>query len=205
MKAFDQLQHVVDSLLGPEGCPWDKKQTLLSLRGYLLEEAHEVVDAIDLDAGDKIREELGDLFLIACLLCRVLEKEKNIAMVEVLETVVEKLVRRHPHVFGDKKVLGVEAIRGQWENIKDEENDGERQEKPFEGIPRALPALSKAQKVLKRLERMGVSKASEESTFTSEEEVAETLWSVIARAQASGFDAELALNTMITEKMNHGD
>lgn len=101
MREFDELIEIIDRLLGPDGCPWDKEQTLQSLRSSVLEEVCEVIEAIDLNDNAHIKEELGDLFFNTIFLCKIAEKEKRFTVTEILKELNEKLIRRHPHVFGE--------------------------------------------------------------------------------------------------------
>lgn len=124
MEAFDRFVDVVDRLLGPGGCPWDREQTLLSMRKDLLEETNEVIEAVESGDSDHIAEELGDLFFNVVFLCRLAKKEGHTNIPQVLKGITEKLIRRHPHVFGDAKVESSEDVLKQWEAIKrDEKNN----------------------------------------------------------------------------------
>jgi len=199
VQEFDRLFDVLDRLLAPGGCPWDRKQTMRSLRYAVIEEVYEVAEAIEEADGPKIQEELGDLFFTACFLCRLGEKEGLFSSSDVFTGVAEKLIRRHPHIFGDKSAKDAQEVLKQWEEIKDEENGGSRKENPFEGIPKALPALSKAQKIIKRLHRIGVPLDVEPLHFETEEQCVEALLKVAHGAQEAGMDAEMLLREKLTE------
>lgn len=201
MKEFDDLLHVLDRLLGPGGCPWDQKQTLHTMRASPLEEVHELIEAIDSDDEKAIGEELGDLFFNACFLGRLAEKEKGLLLPEILHGIAEKLIRRHPHVFGEKVVKDAEGVVKQWEEIKDTEHGGKRRENPFHGIPKALPALAKAQKVCKKLTKLGIAVDKDKAEFCNEDTLGELLLSIAARAQAEGLDAEVALHRVLNKHM----
>lgn len=184
MQTFQQLVHLCDQLLGPEGCPWDREQTLTSLQTYLLEEAHEVLEAIDLADPAKFREELGDLFYTLVFLAKLAEKEQLFTLDEVLAEVRQKLIRRHPHIFGEVKAASSSEVMERWEEVK----KGEGKKSPIDGIPPTLPALSRAQKVIRKMRL-----APKEEVCLSEEEIGERLWREVAQAEVSGVDAEGAL------------
>ena len=138
MKAFDALLHVAEKLLGPQGCPWDQKQTFQSLQPYVLEEAHEVIEAVDLDDDRKIVEELGDLLYTVVFYGKLAEKTGRFSLEDIVSTIKEKLVRRHPHIFGDVKVDSVDEIVSNWEKIKAQEKGSAAQK--IDAIPQSLPA-----------------------------------------------------------------
>ena len=139
MTHLDRLRAVMDRLRDPGGCPWDREQTLADLRSYVLEEAHEVVAAIDDEDHDHLREELGDLLLQVLFISRIESESDRFDLDDVIETLHDKLVRRHPHVFGDSEARTVGDVVVQWEDIKTRERGGDR--KLLDGVPRAMPAL----------------------------------------------------------------
>jgi len=149
--SLDPLVEVMERLLGPGGCPWDRQQTHASLKKYLIEEAYEVTDAIDEGNMYKLCEELGDLLLQVVFHAALAQERGDFTLREVVEGIVEKLKRRHPHVFGEKKVKDATDVLKNWERIKQEEvangkkSVGERS--LLAGVPRYLPALQRAQKV----------------------------------------------------------
>ena len=142
MTPFDRLRAVMDRLRDPGGCPWDRKQTLADLRSYVLEEAHEVVEAIDLQDHAHLREELGDLLLQVLFLSRIESEERHFDIEDVIQGIHDKLVRRHPHVFGEADATTPGQVVKQWEEIKNQEQGGDR--RVLEGVPRSLPALLRA-------------------------------------------------------------
>jgi MazG family protein len=150
MEKLDRLLEVADTLLGPNGCPWDLQQTLQSLQPYLLEEAHELIESIDLKDPVKMREELGDVFYTLIFIAKLGEKEGFFTLSESLESITEKLIRRHPHIFSDCKVEGADEVMRNWEAIKKKEG----RKTLFEGIPPTLPSLSRAQKMIAKLLRV---------------------------------------------------
>ncbi|MBI3211296.1 MAG: MazG family protein [Simkania negevensis] len=153
MKEFDELLKISETLCGPEGCSWDKKQNFKTLRRYLLEETHEVLEAVDLERDDLIVEELGDL-LYTIIFYTTLGKQKGTFTIqEVMQTVKEKLIRRHPHVFGGVTVKNEEEIIQNWEKIKKEEKEKKGEKAPKEFAAKTLGALCQGQKLLEKMRR----------------------------------------------------
>jgi MazG family protein len=150
--AYSDLVALMRRLLAPDGCPWDREQDYRSLRRYVLEEACEVIDAIDAGDFDSLKEELGDLALQVVFLGELARREGRFGPDDVIRGIVEKLVRRHPHVFGDEKVEGAEEVLNNWELIKAEEKAGRG---VLDGVPRALPALQRAERIGEKVSRVG--------------------------------------------------
>ena len=143
-KAFEELCRVMATLRGPQGCPWDQKQTLESLKPYLLEEAYETLEAIGADTPTEHCEELGDL-LLQIVFQSEIAQETSFDVEAVIKGIVEKLVRRHPHVFGDAKVNDAADVVRNWEEIKATERPPDKG--LLDGLPRALPGLVRAYRV----------------------------------------------------------
>jgi nucleoside triphosphate diphosphatase len=141
MSGFDDLKRLMDRLREPGGCPWDREQTLPDLRATVLEEAYEVVEAIEHGAHDNLREELGDLLLQVLFIARIESEAGRFDVEGVIREIHDKLVRRHPHVFGEAEAGTSEEVLRQWERIKNEER---RERRLLDGVPRALPALLRA-------------------------------------------------------------
>jgi len=153
MKEFDELIEIANRLNGPGGCPWDHKQTFDSLRPYVLEEAHEVLDAVEEGSDSDLLEELGDLLYVVIFYAKVAERDKRFTLEEILNTIREKLIRRHPHVFGAKKAENIDEVISNWNAIKKEEKPSRTS--ALDGIPLNLPALMRAQKIAGRLKKAG--------------------------------------------------
>ncbi len=155
--SFEAFQEVIAHLRAPNGCPWDREQTHLSLRPYLLEEAYEVLAALDAQDPHALREELGDLLLQVVLHAQIASEEGEFNVNEVLRSVNTKIVRRHPHVFGDLVVEGVGGVLANWERLKASEREakGQNEKGLLDGVPITLPALSQAQEYQKRVARVG--------------------------------------------------
>jgi MazG family protein len=176
--AFDRLVRIVRTLRGPGGCPWDREQTLESLRQFVLEEAYEVVGAIDRGDTDGLRSEIGDLIFEGVLLAQICSEDGRFDVADALRAVADKLVRRHPHVFApaDAPALGTAAeVLEHWERLKDRERDaaGERRA-ILAGVPPALPALLRAFQIGSRVAAVGFDWSRAADVVTKiEEEVAE--------------------------------
>lgn len=202
-RTLDEFQSLVSAiryLLGPSGCPWDRQQTLQAMRSDLIEEAYEVVEAIDIGDSHNIEEELGDLFFNVVFLCELAEKEKKVTMDDVLRHVTDKLIRRHPHVFGEGNLSNAEEALKQWEQIKKSEKGKEGRKSALDGIPKQMPTLARACKVLKKMEKAGFKPAySQEADFANEEQLGAHLAWLVTEAQRKGFNAEHALRSFITD------
>jgi len=213
-----RLLDVVARLRGEGGCPWDREQTLETLNQYLIEESYEVVDAVESGDPELHKEELGDVLLQVVLQSRIREEEGTFDFDDVARKLADKLVRRHPHVFGDVKVSGTDHVLRNWESIKaDEKENGKRS--VIEGVPRHLPALQKAQRVQGRVARVGfdwseagqvANKVTEELAETMEavragdsenirEEIGDLLFSVVNLARFEDVNAEEALQATIAK------
>lgn len=149
---FDDLRQLLARLRGPTGCPWDRQQTPETLKTYLLEETYELAEALDHQSPSEIREELGDLLFILIFISRVYEEQGAFDLDQVLERIYRKMVRRHPHVFGETEWKDAgEVVKG-WQALKAEENP---QKNPFDSIPAALPSLLKAHRLSQRAAGLG--------------------------------------------------
>jgi len=142
--SFARLYAIVKHLRGPQGCAWDQKQTAGSLRTSLLEEAYECVDAVDGGDPQNLSEELGDLCLVAAMIAVIEEESRRLSLSAALDGVCEKLIRRHPHVFGEKREDDVGRILQQWHRIKEAENGTDRSDGALDGVPVSLPPLERA-------------------------------------------------------------
>ncbi len=149
---LDDLRDLIARLRGEQGCPWDRKQTLDSLKIYLLEEAYELAEALDRKAGEEVKEELGDLLFQIVFLSHLYEEQGVFDLTQVMNTIYRKMIRRHPHVFGNKNWENAEQVVQGWQDIKAEEKKGQD---PFESIPENLPALLKAHRISQRAAGLG--------------------------------------------------
>jgi tetrapyrrole methylase family protein/MazG family protein len=214
---FSAFQATIAHLRAPEGCPWDQKQTHQSLRPYLLEETYEVLEAMDANDPDGLAEELGDLLLQVVLHTQVAIDNGTFKMRDVVNHIDQKLLRRHPHVFGDVVVNGVDEVTTNWDAIKKAEKAarGDNNSKPpsaLDGVPAAQPALAQALSISKRAVRIGfewpnidgvldkiVEEAHEVATATNpehlESEIGDLLFSVVNLARWQNIDPESALRS----------
>jgi len=155
--ALEEFQETIAHLRAPEGCPWDREQTHLTIRGNLMEEAYEVLEALDREDPRELAEELGDLLLQILLHAQIATEAGDFRMADVIAGIDEKIHRRHPHVFGGAKVDGVGQVLSNWEQIKAGERNGKAKggKGLFDGVPLALPALEQAVSYQKRAARVG--------------------------------------------------
>ena len=144
-ESFDRLFSLIRRLRGPAGCDWDREQSPATLRGSLVEEAWEAVSAIDAGDDANLREELGDLYLLVTMIACMHEERASFTVADVLEGIADKLVRRHPHVFGDAKPGSVPGILAQWDRIKRDERGADGTRSALDRIPGSLPPLHSEQ------------------------------------------------------------
>ena len=206
------LLSIMSKLRSPEGCPWDKEQTLHTLKPFLLEETYELLEAIDSGIPEQIKEELGDLLLQIVFQAQVAKEAGWFEMKHVIEVITQKLIRRHPHVFGEIQVANSDEVQSNWQQIKRDEG------KSFLGsVPRTLPALLRAQKITERAAHVGFDWTSIEPVFDKlneeqqelrdaialkdqkniEEELGDLLFTVVNLARKLNVSAENALNRTI--------
>lgn len=154
---FDKLVQIMARLRAPDGCPWDQKQTFDTIKPYLLEETYEVLDAIDAQDWPELREELGDLMLQPVFFAQMAQEAGHFDIASSLRAINEKLIRRHPHVFGDGDADTPEAVKVRWDQIKAEEKaaKGRTEQTLLSGVPRALPALVEADQIAKKAAAVG--------------------------------------------------
>lgn len=191
------------ALRAPDGCPWDREQDHRSLLWHAIEEAYELMDAVE--AGDDVElvEELGDLLLQVVFHAQLGRERQAFDFDQVCQVLVDKLVRRHPHVFGDLKVKDVDQVWANWERIKRSEKQGTQRERPssLDGIPRHLPGLMRAQKLVKKATKAGlnpngvVAHSQTRAKPASRREIAEGLFHIAEYCQARGWSAEELLRT----------
>lgn len=184
------LVHVVDRLLGPGGCPWDIEQTHESLKKYLIEEAYEVLDAIDSGNLDKFQEELGDLLLQPLMHTQIEQRDSDWGIDEVAQTLTDKLVRRHPHVFGDVSVADADEVLKNWDRIKSQEKGGEP-ESILAGVPKGMASLLRAYQVSKRAARAGFEWEGIEGVFDKLREEEDELREALQTGSLEKIESEI--------------
>ena len=214
--SFETFQQVVARLRAPDGCPWDREQTHLSLRPHLLEEAYETLEAIDQADSESLQEELGDLLLQIVLNAQIASENGDFCMEDILAGINRKIIHRHPHVFKDTQLEGVEGVLKNWEKLKEAErrtNGVDEEKGMLDGAPRSLPALSLAQEYQDRAARVGfdwpsiapvlqkvheelseVEEAANEEELTRE--LGDLLFAVVNLVRWHKVDAESALRGM---------
>lgn len=198
MNEFRSLIDVLERLLAPDGCPWDREQTLQSMRSSLVEETFEVIEAIDLNDNRLIEEELGDLLFNAVFLCLLAEREKRFTLQETLKHITAKLIRRHPHIFGEGRLSTSEEVLKQWDEIKKKEKKDERQS-ALDGIPKDLPALAKAHKFAKKLASQHFTSQANLEALSPEEQAGDLLWKTVQSLSQQGIQAEHALRKRLAQ------
>jgi MazG family protein len=172
-RTFDDLVRLMTTLRGPEGCPWDRKQTLPDLKPFVIEEAYEVVDAIDRDDRTALLEEVGDLLLEAVFIAEITREEGSFDVYDSITAIHDKLVRRHPHVFGEVEASDAEQVLVNWERLKSEERKAENKS-VLSGVPQSLPALLKAARLTEKASRVGFDWRRTGDVFNKlDEEIAE--------------------------------
>lgn len=209
--SFESFAEIIAHLRAPNGCPWDREQTHATLRKHLLEESYETIAAIDSGDFNSMREEFGDLLLQVVLQAQIANEGGQFNVNQVIQGIYTKIIRRHPHVFGDLKLEGVEGVLANWEKLKEKER-GERKEDKglLDGVPLALPALSQAQEYQDRAARVGfdwpeiegvLEKVKEEieeiknaeSDFELASELGDLFFALVNVARWKNVDAESAL------------
>jgi len=216
---FQQLVGIMRTLRSEHGCAWDKQQTRQSLRPFVLEETYELLDALDRDDYDALRSELGDFLFEAVFLAQICEEEGRFSIADSIQSVTEKLIRRHPHIFDpDGKVsLTPNQVKAQWEDIKSKERQdaGEPEKTVLSGVPRSMPSLLRAYELSARAAQVGfdwpttgdvIDKAEEEirelrdavtqsgsASRHAEEEFGDLLFSLVNVARKLGIEPEAAL------------
>ncbi|WP_026583002.1 nucleoside triphosphate pyrophosphohydrolase [Bacillus sp. J33] len=187
-KEFSKLRSIIAELRGPNGCPWDLKQTHESLKKYLIEEAYELIEAIDNEESEHMAEELGDVLLQVMLHAQIGEDEGYFTIDDVIQGLSEKMIRRHPHVFGDVQAENEEDVLKNWQSIKQEEK-GEKQEFIMDSIPKSFPNLMRAAEIQKKAAKVGFDwKEVEPAWEKVKEEISE--FESEARAGSSQMEAE---------------
>ena len=189
-RPVDRLLAIMRRLRSANGCPWDRKQTLSSLKKYLIEESYETLDAIDSGDRGKLREELGDVLLQVVFQSQLCFEEGSFAFEDVASSICEKLIRRHPHVFGDVSVENAEEVLRNWDAIKREER-GSASASVVDGIPKHLPALQKADQVQTRAARAGFDWDSPQPVLEKLDEEMIELKEALVRGDADAIRDEL--------------
>lgn len=189
---IDRLIAIMARLRSPGGCPWDREQDHCSLRWHAVEEAYELIDAIESGDDHELEEELGDLLLQVVFHCQLARERKAFDFDRVARHISAKLVRRHPHVFGQVKVKDVDQVWTNWEKIKRAEKHGTRHARAsaLDGIPKHLPALMRAEKLIKKARRANLASSSPSAPRLGRRQLAKKLFALTQLAQKNGWSAE---------------
>jgi MazG family protein len=189
--AINDLLKVMARLRSPKGCPWDREQDHCSLRWHAVEEVYELMDAIEAGDDHEMEEELGDLLLQVVFHCQLAQERGAFDFERVARQITDKLIRRHPHVFGSVKVKNVDQVWANWEKIKRAEKHGTKQARPsaLDGIPRHLPALLQAGKMIKKAQKAGLMLVKGKRV-APKRSVGRALFELAAYAQSRGWSAE---------------
>ena len=189
-------------LRSPNGCPWDREQDHKSLRWHAVEEVYELIDAIEAEDDHEMVEELGDLLLQVVFHCQLARERGAFDFEKVARHITDKLIRRHPHVFGNIKVKDVDEVWANWEKIKHAEKHGTRHARPsaLDGIPTHLPALLRAEKLMKKARRAKLVTNESRKMRHSRGELGKQLFDLVASAQAKGWSAEETLRSEIQKR-----
>jgi uncharacterized protein YabN with tetrapyrrole methylase and pyrophosphatase domain len=199
--AVGDLLTVMARLRSPQGCPWDRQQNHQTLRYHAVEEVYELIDAIEARDDQEMAEELGDLLLQVVFHCQLASERGAFDFQQVARRITDKLRRRHPHVFGEVKVKNVDEVWANWEKIKAAEKHGTRHARPsaLDGIPKHLPALLRAAKLLKKARKAGLLPPLRRSRLTSQA-LARRLFALARQAQARGWSAEDLLRRQVAQQ-----
>lgn len=200
--AIEDLLKVMAKLRSPKGCPWDREQDHMTLRRHAIEEVYELIDAIEANDDHEMAEELGDLLLQVVFHCQMAKERGAFDFEKVTRHLVDKLVRRHPHVFGKVKVKDVDEVWANWEKIKKAEKQGTKHERPsaLDGIPKHLPALLRAEKLVKKARKAHLLAEPKTST-TTRARIGKTLFALAEQAHQHGWSAE----ELLTNEINHNE
>lgn len=213
--SLHDLLTVMARLRAPDGCPWDREQTHRTLRHHAVEEVYELMDAIEAGDDHEMLEELGDLLLQVVFHCQLARERSAFDFDQVCRVLVDKLIRRHPHVFGDVKVKNVDQVWANWEQIKRAEKQGTKHDRPsaLDGIPKHLPALQRAEKLVKKARKAGLiaektiargksnsSVARARNRSTSRIQFGRELFEVVQRCQSNGWSAEELLRAEVKRR-----
>ena len=208
--SYADLQEVMAHLRAPYGCPWDREQTLTSTRAFLLDEVAEALEAMDAEDDPHTAEELGDVLGIIAMIAQIATEEGRFQMADAVRLSVEKLIRRHPHVFGEDEIDDMEQLFVRWEEIKAEERAAQDRPTrgPLDAVPAALPALRKAREMQSKADKAGLlppqSLAQSDAELarllpegSDEQTLGLLLWRLVALARERGLDAEDALRAFV--------
>ncbi len=190
-EAFAELVRIMERLRGPGGCPWDREQTRASIKPYLIEEAYEVAEAIEDNDIDELRAELGDLLLQIVFHSEMAREEGLFTVEDVIRGITDKMIRRHPHVFGDTEVSGSADVLRNWARIKADERRDREDRSTVAGVPRAMPALLRAHRLSEKAARVGFDWERPSAVLEKVEEELSELRAAVELGERAEVEAEL--------------
>lgn len=212
---FDEFVDIIKMLRAENGCPWDKIQTHESLKKCLLEESYEVIDAINNNDPENLKEELGDLLMQVVFHSNIEEENNNFTISDVINGISQKMIHRHPHIFSDVKVNSADDVLKNWEKIKMEEKHIENNDDVFNSIPKALPALMRAEKTIKKSKNIGyenpdtntlkceLSKIISSNNEITDDDIGNMLLLIVKISLNHKINTELALTNAIETFINN--
>jgi len=189
---INDLLRIMARLRAPDGCPWDREQNHRTLRRHAIEEVYELIDAIEAGDDDEMAEELGDLLLQIVFHCQLASERGAFDFEQVCRHLADKLIRRHPHVFGDVKVKDMDQVWANWDKIKHAEKKGTRYERAsaLDGIPKHLPALLRAEKLVKKARKANLITDGKPRRRLTKTDLAQQLFALAEHALKQGWSAE---------------
>jgi len=194
--SFFDLLEIANKLLGKDGCPWDKKQTMSSLQPFLIEETHELLEAIDNKDLNHIAEEAGDLLYQIIFISKIAEMQGNFTINDVISQICEKLIRRHPHIFSTEKITTSQEVYDRWNEIKKEEK---KRKSEYVGVPKTMPSLMRAEKLFKKYAKIKPSLIKDKKILSAEI-IADKLLDLILSSIVSNIDMEGAFRRLLDKK-----
>lgn len=196
---FDELVDIIAALRAPGGCPWDREQTHKSIRKSVIEEAYEMVEAIDGGKPEKIADESGDVLLQVVLHAQIAKDSGEYDINDVTDAISRKMIHRHPHVFGEVNVKTSDEVRDRWDAIKRADRKQASISDELRGVSAYIPSLMRAQKICKKAKKAGYEHKPQSTEFKTEEELGRLLFDIAAAAGDMGIDPEVALSGYINK------
>jgi XTP/dITP diphosphohydrolase len=200
--AINDLLEIMAKLRSPEGCPWDREQDHMTLRFHAVEEVYELMDAIESGDDHEMAEELGDLLLQVVFHCQLARERGAFDFDQVARKISDKLIRRHPHVFGDSNAKTVDEVWAQWDKIKKAEKSGTKHDRPsaFDGIPKQLPSLLYAEKLVKKARKAKLLDVAPQPIKPTKGQLAQQLFALAEAAQSQGWSPEELLRAELKKR-----
>ncbi|MBQ3573497.1 MAG: MazG family protein [Clostridia bacterium] len=196
---FDELVDIIAKLRAPDGCPWDREQTHESIRKNLIEEAYELVEAIDSNNPEKIADESGDVLLQVMLHSQIGKDNGEYDITDVIDILCRKMIHRHPHVFGEVSVENSEEVLKNWDAIKRGDRDQKSTTEELRGVSTYIPTLMRAQKIYKKARKAGFDYPVGEAAVQTEEQIGKLLFDISVQCERADIDPEVALSGYINK------